>query len=230
MKTIGMIGGTTWVSTSDYYRLINQEVNKLLGGLNSAKLILYSVNFQEAYDFYSRKDFEGQKNLLLDAVKRLVNAGVDGLILCANTLHKYADPITEIIRIPLIHIAEETAKAILEKGLSNVALLGTATTMQETFYTDILKSFGITTMVPSPEDQVFINDIIFSELAKDIFKDSTRKRLLEIMDRLSEGGAQGMILGCTELPLIIKPEHTSLALFDTLHIHAEAAARFVAEK
>lgn len=229
MKTIGLIGGTSWVSTVDYYRIINQEVNRQLGGHNSARLILYSVNFQDAYDLHHRKDFEGQRNLLLNAAMKLKAAGAEGLILCANTTHKYADYIEEKTGLPLIHIADETARVIQEKGISTVGLTGTATTMQESFYADRLMKYGIKTLVPSPEEQAYIHNAIFDELVKDILLDSTRQRLIDIMNELKNKGAEGIILGCTEIPLIVKPEHTPLVLFDTLTIHATAAARFVTE-
>ena len=229
MKTLGLIGGTSWVSTADYYRIINREVNRLLGGHHSARLILYSLDFQVAYDLHHRKDFEGQRNLLMNAARKLKAAGAEGLMLCANTTHKYADDLLMEIGLPLVHIADETAKVIKEKGISTVGLTGTATTMQETFYSDRLRKYGIETLVPSRKEQEYIHNAIFEELVKDILLDSTRDKLLHIMNGLKDLGAEGIILGCTEIPLIIKPEHTQLVLFDTLTIHATAAARFVAE-
>ena len=230
MKTLGMIGGTTWVSTLDYYRNINTEVNRILGGLHSAKLVLYSINFQEAKDFVDKKDFTSMKNLLLEGVKKLVDTGVDGIMLCANTMHKYAEEVKSFTGLPLIHIADVTAAEINMQGLRTVGLLGTRITMEEPFYKDNLKGHGITTIVPETADQIYVNRVIFDELAKDIFTDKTRKRLLNIMERLHSMGAEGIILGCTEIPLIIKPGHTSLPMFDTLYLHSKAGARFIAEQ
>ena len=229
MKTLGMIGGTTWVSTQDYYRYINSEVNRMLGGLNSAKLVLYSINFQEAKDYVDKKDYESMKILLMNGVRKLVAAGVDGIMLCANTMHKYAKEAKEVSGLPLIHIADVTAVEINKQGLKTVGLLGTKITMEEPFYKDNLKSHGITAIVPEVTDQAYVNRIIFDELGKDVFREETRQKLLSIMEELHSRGAKGIILGCTEIPLIIKPEHTSLPLFDTLYLHARAAAKFIAE-
>ena len=227
MKTLGLIGGTTWVSTLDYYRHINKEVNNLLSGHNSAKLVLYSFNFQELVSLQDKNDYEGFKGLLLNAAKALSHGGIDGIMLCANTLHKYADAVEEAAGIPLIHIADETASEIKKSGFKTVGLLGTKTTMGEAFYKDKLRDHGITAIVPGEREQEYIHRAIFDELGKDIFKDDTRQELLRIMQDLQKRGAEGIILGCTEIPLIIKPEHTSIPMFDTLVIHAGAGARFV---
>jgi aspartate racemase len=230
MKTLGLVGGTTWVSTNDYYKLINKEVNKRLGGHHSARLVLYSINFHEAVAFQERKDFEGMRKLLVDAAISVKAAGVDGIMLCANTLHKYADAVLNATGLPMVHIAEETAYEIVRHGYNTVGLLGTKPTMSESFYKDRLNKHGINALVPKEGDQDFIHRIIFDELGKDIFRDETRGELLRIMGDLHLQGAQGIILGCTEIPLIIKPEHTNLPLFDTLMIHARAAARFIMEE
>jgi aspartate racemase len=229
MKTLGLIGGTTWVSTQDYYKHINKEVNRLLGGHNAAKLILYNLNFHEVVKLQDSKDFDGLKKLLTDAGSILQKAGVDGIMLCANTMHKYADAVTGITGLPLVHIADETAAEINKSGFKTAGLLGTKTTMEEPFYKERLKKHGITAIVPDEKDQVFLHRAIFDELGKDIFKDETRQEILRIMTGLYQRGAEGIILGCTEIPLIIKPEHTSIPLFDTLLIHARAGARFIAE-
>jgi aspartate racemase len=229
MKTLGLIGGTTWVSTTDYYRLINKEVNQKLGGHHSARLILYSINFQDAVTFQENKDFDGMKRLLTDAGKSLTEAGADGILLCANTIHKYADDVKKVTGLPLIHIADETGKAIVNEGFNSVGLLGTRPTMSEPFYRERLAGHGISTLVPSEKDQWFIHRAIFDELGKDIFLDETRQELLRIMNDLSKQGAEAIILGCTEIPLIIKPGHTDLPMFDTLQIHAKAAAGFILE-
>lgn len=227
MKTLGMIGGTTWVSTQDYYKHINKEVNRMLGGTHAARLLLYSLNFGELHALQDRQDTKAIEEMITGIAKRLAAAGVDGLMLCANTMHKYADAVQEATGLPLVHIADETAKAINEAGFSTVGLLGTRTTMSERFYKDRLKQYGIETLVPGDQGQLFLNHAIFSELAKDEFREETRQEILRIMGELNKQGAQGIILGCTEIPLIIKPEHSELPMFDTLLIHAKAGARYI---
>jgi len=227
MKTLGMIGGTTWVSTQDYYRHINKEVNRIVGGTHAARLLLYSLNFGEVHALQEAKDYPAISKLITDAAVKLKGAGVDGLILCANTMHKYVEDVEAATGLPIVHIADETAAAITNSGIAKVGLLGTRTTMSESFYKDRLKKHGIETIVPGDQDQLFLNHVIFNELAKDEFYDETRQEILMIMQALTKEGAGGIILGCTELPLIIKPEHTSIPTFDTLIIHARAAARFV---
>jgi aspartate racemase len=165
--------------------------------------------------------------MLSDMARGLAAAGAEGLLLCANTIHKYADAIHEASGLPIIHIADVTAEEITKAGFDKVGLLGTRTTMNEPFYKEKLRSHGITAIVPDEDDRNFLNDIIFNELAKDIFRDETRQEILRIMKSLAEMGAQGIILGCTEIPLIIKPEHTTIPLFDTLLIHSKAAASFI---
>jgi len=228
MNTLGLIGGTTWVSTQEYYALINKEVNRMLGGHHSARLILYSMDFHEIYTLQHSRDFDGIRRMLTGIPEGLKSAGAEGILLCANTMHKYAEVVQAATGLPLIHIAEETGRVIVEAGFDTVGLLGTNTTMNEPFYMEKLASFGIKTLVPAEKDRNFMNDTIFNELARDIFKDSTRKEILRIMEELVVRGAQGIILGCTEIPLIIRPEHTNIHLFDTLEIHSRAAARFIA--
>jgi aspartate racemase len=228
MKTLGLIGGTTWVSTREYYACINREVNRLKGGYHSAKIILYSMDFQEIYTMQHSGDFEGIQVMLAGIAKGLASEGAQGLLLCANTMHKYADAVQEACGLPLIHIADVTAMEIRTAGYDTVGLLGTNTTMNEPFYRKKLQSYGIKALVPDEAGRNYINDAIFNELGKDIFKDSTRQEILQIMNKLVAGGAQGIILGCTEIPLIIKPQHTAIPLFDTLEIHSRAAARFIA--
>lgn len=229
MKTLGLIGGTTWLSTQEYYAHINKEVNRLLGGYHSARMLLYSMDFHEIYTRQHRGDFEGISRMLCGIARSLKESGAEGLLLCANTMHKYAEQVLEASGLPLIHIADETAKEIIRMGFRTAGLLGTATTMNEPFYAAKLAAHGITALVPGEEERKFMNDVIFNELARDIFKESTRKAILGIMESLVAQGAQGIILGCTEIPLIIRPEHTTIPLFDTLQIHAGAAARFIAD-
>ena len=226
MKTLGLIGGTTWVSTVDYYRLINQMVNQRLGGLNSARMLLYSVNFEE---FRPPDTVEGWENVtqrIIAIARTLEQGGAEGLVLCANTLHKIADQVQEKIGIPIIHIAKATADEIGRAKLHKVALLGTKFTMQEPFYHDKLRAQGIETLIPEQNDRLYIHDAILDEMALEIFKPETKQRFLEIIAQLQQRGAQAIVLGCTEIPILIKPADTTAPLFDTTHIHAQAAVDF----
>jgi aspartate racemase len=226
MKTIGLIGGTGWVSSVEYYRLINEGVNKRLSGLDFAKCILYSLNYGDIARL-QQKDKSLVLPMLEDVAKKLVECGAEALALCANTLHMYYNQLAEKLDVPIIHIAEATSKEINRNNFSKVGLLGTQLTMEGNFYSDVLKKNGIETLVPEKEDRVYINEKITSELFHLQFKDQTRKSFLEIMDVLYSKGAEGIILGCTEIPLLIKPEHTNLPLFDTLEIHANAIVDFM---
>jgi len=230
MKTLGLIGGTGWVSTVDYYRLINQGVNKALGGHQFPRCILYSLNFGDIAVRNEQGDNEGIYQILKDAAGKVMRGGADGVLLCANTLHKFAVRLQEEIDVPLIHIAEATANEINKKGLSTVGLLGTRYTMEEDFYTSKLKAADIRAIVPDKEDRVFINKVIYNELLKEIFADESKKRFLKIMDILRQQGAEGIILGCTEIPLIIKEDDFDLPLFNTTEIHARAAVEFALGK
>ncbi len=226
MNTLGLIGGTTWVSTVDYYRLINQMVNQRLGGLNSARMLLYSVNFEE---FRPPDTVEGWENVtqrIIAIARTLEQGGAQGLVLCANTLHKIADRVQANIGIPIIHIAEATAAEIGKAHLAKVALLGTKFTMQEPFYHDKLRAQGIETLIPEQDDRLYIHDAILDEMALEIFKPETKQRFLNIIAQLQQRGAQAIVLGCTEIPILIKPADTPVSLFDTTHIHAQAAVDF----
>lgn len=226
MKTLGLIGGTTWVSTVDYYRLINQMVNKRLGGLNSARMLLYSVNFEEFRPPDTADGWENIAQRVISIARGLEQGGAEGLVLCANTLHKIANQVQEKIEIPIIHISEATAAEIGKSHLGKVALLGTKFTMQEPFYHDKLRAQGIETLIPDQDDRLYIHDAILDEMALEIFKPETKQRFLEIIADLQRRGAQAIVLGCTEIPILIKPADTTAPLFDTTHIHAQAAVDF----
>ena len=226
MKTIGLVGGTGWVSSVDYYRIINEETNKALGGLQSAKCILFSINFGELMAFKARDDEEGIYAMLLDAANKVIKIGADCILLCANTLHKYADRLEKEISVPMIHIASATAMEIKKMKLSKVGLLGTKYTMEEDFYISKLNRENIDVCVPSAEDRAFIHTTIFEELLKEIFKKESKERIIKIMNKLKIEGAEGIILGCTEIPLIIKAGDFDLPLFNTTEIHARAAVNF----
>ena len=226
MKTLGLVGGTGWVSSVDYYRLINQGINEALGGHEAARCILYSINFADIVNCNKRNDTEGIYALVKDATEKVIQAGAEGIILCANTLHKYADRLQEEIEVPIIHIAEATAREINDRHLSTVGLLGTQYTMEEDFYTSKLEAANIRTIVPETEDRTFIHATIFNELLKEIFQEKSKTRLLDIMKKLQLQGAEGIILGCTEIPLIIQDDDFDLPLFNTTLIHARAAVDF----
>ncbi|MDP4253586.1 MAG: aspartate/glutamate racemase family protein [Bacteroidota bacterium] len=225
MKTIGLIGGTSWISTVDYYRAINELTNQRLGALHSAKLLLYSVDFEE-YRPDKTTDWIAKGKAMGAIARRLQDAGADCLLLGANTMHMMADTVQRCIDIPLIHIVTETARAVSAQGMSKVALLGTRTTMEEPFFADKLREHGIEGLIPSPEDRDFINGAIFTELNKGIFREETRKKFVSIIEKLAARGADAAILGCTEFPLLIKPEDSPVPLFDTAAIHARAAVDF----
>ena len=225
MKTIGLFGGTGWVSTLEYYRYLNQGVNARLGGLCSAKIQLFSVNFEELNELKKQGPQEVYAYIKLNLLK-LVEAGADFVMLGANTIHVHAEKLIEELPVPLLHIADATAEAIKAKGLKKVGLLGTRQTMEQDFYKKRLANHNIEVLVPEKEERDFIDHVIWHELEKEIFKDSSKNRFLKIMNRLAEDGAEGIILGCTEIPLLIHQEDTFLILFDTLKIHAEAAVTF----
>jgi len=226
MKKIGLIGGLTWVSTIEYYRLLNQLVNEKLGGSEAAEVIIYSVNFGEIKKFTEANDWASISKIICAAAKELEKSGAECILLGANTMHKIAPDVQEAVSIPLIHIADVTATAIRNKEISKIALLGTKYTMQLDFYKNALAKKGIETLIPAEDDIQFINTAIYTELGKNIFLPETKKRFLEIIDTLAKQGAEGVILGCTEIPLLLNQSDTSLAVFDTTLIHAKAAVEF----
>lgn len=226
MKTIGLIGGISWVSTVDYYKLINELVNKRLGGLNYAKWILHSFNFAEIKKLNDRQDWSATLKLVTGACENLSVAGAECILLCANTMHVIADDLRKNVSIPVIHIAEATANVIEQQGLKKVGLLGTKFTMEMDFFKGKLSAQNIETIIPSDTDREFIHASIFDELGKGVFQGSTRQRYLKICGDLASKGAEGIVLGCTEIPLLIKQTDSALPLFDTVSIHAEAGVRF----
>jgi len=229
MKTIGIIGGLSWVSSVDYYRIINEQVNQRIGGVDAARIILYSINYGDIVRLTRQDDWATITTIFCDAAKKLEMAGADCLLLGANTAHRVASEVQAAIKIPLLHISDVTAKAIEEKKLNTVALLGTKFTMELDFYHDILRNHGIATIIPGDADRDFIHATIYDELGKNVFLPETKQRYLEIINHLIKEGAQGVILGCTEIPLLIKPEDVSVPVFDTAEIHAKAAVEFCLE-
>jgi len=226
MKTIGMIGGTGWLSTLEYYRIINQEMNRRLGGLNSAKIIITSFNYAEIDALNKKDDHAGVYKLVLDAAQKLKKCSVDCIVLCANTLHQYVEDLEKEIELKIVHIAEATAKEISGKGLSKIGLLGTKFTMEMDFYTKKLMEAGIDSIVPDKPERLFIHNAIMNELLVEVFKGETKEKFLHIIDELEQLGAEGIVLGCTEIPLLIKQSDTHLPVFNTLEIHAKAAVDF----
>lgn len=221
---MGLIGGMSWESTVTYYKIINETVKEKLGGLHSAKCILYSIDFQEIEECQANGNWEKSGEILGEAANNLEKAGADFIVICTNTMHKVINQIKEKISIPILHIAEMTAEKILEKGLKNIALLGTKYTMEQDFYKSKLIEKGINVIIPDKNDIEIINKVIYDELCLGTINSNSKKKFLEIVDKLRSKGAEGIILGCTEIGLLIKNEDTDVPLFDTAVIHAEEAA------
>jgi aspartate racemase len=226
MKTIGLIGGTGWISTLEYYRLINMGVNNRLGGLSAARVLLYSFNYNDIAELNQRNDHAGVLHMVSDAAQKLESAGVDCIALCANTLHFYADDLQSKINKPIVHIGSATAYEISKLGISQVGLLGTKITMEENFYKDRLSNFNIQTLIPTERERAFVHRSIFNELIKSILLEKTKAQFIEVISNLTHQGAQGIILGCTEIPLLIKQPDVSIPVFNTLEIHVNAIIDF----
>ena len=224
MKTIGLIGGMSWESTVPYYRLINEYVKDALGGLHSAKIALYSVEFDEIERCQSEDRWDDSAKILADAAAGLEKCGADFILICTNTMHKVAPEVRGSMSIPLLHVAEVTARKLKDAGITTVGLLGTRYTMTQPFYIDVLVENGISVLVPEGETIQTVNDIIFNELCVGIVRDSSKEMLLSAIRQLQNRGAQGVILGCTELGLLVGDEDVELPVFDTALIHAREAA------
>ncbi|MCW6674878.1 aspartate/glutamate racemase family protein [Aerococcaceae bacterium NML171108] len=224
MKTIGLLGGMSWESTLTYYKVINETIKEHLGGLHSAKCILYSVDFEEIRQCQSSGDWQKSAEILKDAALALERACADFVVICTNTMHKIIPDIQDQIGIPFIHIAEVTAEAIKQQKLNCVALLGTKYTMEQEFYKQVLIKHGIEVVIPEEKERQLIDDVIFGELCLGQIKPESKRAYLEIMERLQHAGAQGMILGCTEIGLLVTQEDIEVPVFDTALIHAQAVA------
>ena len=227
MKTIGLIGGMSWESTQEYYRIINEEINKCLGGLHSAKIILYSVDFAEIEKSQHMNDWNKLTKNMIDAAKSLEKAGADFIVICTNTMHKMADDIERSTNIPLLHLGDATAKEIKKKNLNKVGLLGTKFTMEEGFYKKRLtdKSYA-EVLIPDSDDREIVHKVIFKELCLGKVEQKSKENYIRIIDKLIKNGAEGIVLGCTEIPLLIKQNDISVPIFDTTTIHAKAAVDF----
>ena len=227
MKTIGLLGGMSWESTREYYRLINESVRGRLGGLHSAEILLASVDFAPLSDAMNRGDWSSIGSTLEARTRSLVAAGAEMVLICTNTMHELADSIAAAAApVPLIHIGQCSAEAANRGGFTSVALLGTRFTMEQDFYTARLRAAGLAVLLPSPEERQWLDGLIFQELCVGVFRPEARAETVALIDRLRDRGAEAVILGCTELPLIIAPDESPLPLIDTTRIHAAAAVDF----
>ena len=230
MKTLGLIGGLSWYATSVYYKMLNELTNQRLGNAHSSKLLLYSVDFEEFNLLQKVGDWEAIEKMLSGIAIELENGGADCIVMCANTVHLVAEKIRQKIKIPLIHSAEETAKEIVSKKISKVALLGTKFTMEHPFFKNSLSQLGIETIIPDEADKNFIHASIFNELTKGIFKDETKNKYIKIIDKLKNSGAEGVVFGSAEFSILLKQSDCSIPIFDTIAIHSRAAVDFALSK
>lgn len=227
MKTIGLIGGMSWESSIEYYRIINETVKAKLGGLHSAKSIMVSVDFAEIEILQHQGKWAEAAQLLIDAAKNLENGGADFVVLCTNTMHKVADDLQASIKIPLLHIADATAQRVKECGLKKIGLLGTRFTMEEEFYKGRLsQKYGLTVNVPNAQEREIVHRVIYDELVIGEIRQHSKDQYIGIIEQMVNQGAEGVILGCTEIGLLIHEQDSEVPLFDTTRIHAEAAVEY----
>jgi aspartate racemase len=230
MKTIGLIGGMSWESTAEYYRIINETVRERLGGLHSAKIVMYSFDFEEIGELQREGRWIEATDLMIDAAKRVERGGADFVLICTNTMHKMAEDVAASINIPLLHIVDATAGRIIPLGFKKVGLLGSTFTMEEDFYKGRLEDkYGLGVLIPGEAERQVVHNVIFEELCQGKMKNSSREQIKTIIRKLINNGAQGVILGCTELPLLVKQKDCSVPLFDTTTIHAKAAVDYAFE-
>ena len=224
MKTIGLLGGMSWESTKTYYQLINEGIKARLGGLHSAKIAMVSVDFHEIEQRQHNGDWEGTASILIDAAQKVEAAGADFLLICTNTMHKVAPEIAQAIGIPLLHIADATAQHVRDAGIETVGLLGTNFTMEQPFYKGrMADEYNLNVLVPDKADRDLVHRVIYTELCLGKIEAASRNEYLRIMQAMVDRGAEAIILGCTEIGLLVQPGHTDIPLFDTTAIHAEAA-------
>ncbi len=227
MKTIGLIGGMSWESSLEYYRIINEKVKEKLGGFHSAKSLMYSVDFEEIEKLQHLGNWAEATRMMIDAAQRVERGGADCIVICTNTMHLMAEEVENSIKIPLLHIADVTARKIKEKGHRVVGLLGTRFTMEQDFYRGRLKEkHGIDVLIPEEEERIAIHAILYDELCLGEIKKESKEKFKTIIGNLEARGAEGIILGCTEIPLIVKQEEYEIFLYDTTTLHAEAAVDF----
>ena len=231
MKIIGMIGGMSWESSIEYYRIINQTTRETLGGLHSAKSIMYSVEFAEIEELQHQNRWQETSQILIAAAKNLERAGADFIIICTNTMHKVYDDVQNNLQIPMLHIADTTAEEIRARGITKIGLLGTRFTMEEDFYKGRLtEKYGMKVIIPSPAEMEEVHRVIYEELCAGKILESSKEKYSDIINGLVNAGAEGIILGCTEIGLLIKSPDSPVPLFDTTEIHANAAVRFALSK
>ena len=227
MKTIGLIGGMSWESSLEYYRIINEKVKEGLGGLHSAKCLLYSVDFAEIEELQHQGKWQEATQMMIDAARRVENGGADFLLICTNTMHKMADEVAANSSIPLLHIADATAEAIKSKGMKKIGLLGTKFTMEQNFYKGrLVDRHGLQVLIPPSADREIVHKVIYNELCLGKTIEQSRLEYARIIQKMVDEGAEGIILGCTEIGLLVKDEDSSVPLFDTTEIHAIAAVDF----
>jgi len=227
MKTIGLIGGMSWESSIEYYRIINQKVREILGGTHSAKCVMVSVDFAEIEVLQHEGRWQEATQLLIDGAIHLEAAGADFIVLCTNTMHKMAEEIRKNTSIPFLHIADATAQEVSASGISNIGLLGTRFTMEEDFYKGRLSNnYGLNVLIPEESDRQIIHHIIYDELVRGVIRPESKRKFIVIIEKLISAGAQGVILGCTEIGLLVKDGDCQVPFFDTTRIHAEAAVEF----
>ena len=227
MKTIGLIAGMSWESSIEYYRIINETVRTELGGLHSAKSIMVSVEFAEIEAMQHQGRWDDAAKILIDAARKLESGGADFAIICTNTMHKLYGKIQQCVRIPLLHIADATAELIKAQGIQKIALLGTRFTMEENFYKErLIENYGLDVIIPGAQYREIVHRIIYDELCAGIVQLDSKQKYADIIRRLVKEGAEGTILGCTEIGLLVKPEDSPVPLFDTTEIHAKAAVKY----
>lgn len=227
MKTIGLLGGMSWESTLGYYRAINEGIKKTLGGLHSAKIAMYSVDFEPIEKLQHAGDWEGTAKILSEAAQSIQAAGADFLLICTNTMHKVAPEIEATIKIPLLHIADATAEILVNEGIKSVGLLGTAFTMEQEFYKGrLINNYGLQVLVPNEDDRQIVHKIIYQELCLGNIESDSKAEYLRIIDALAAQGAESVILGCTEIGMLVNQTDTSVRLLDTTAIHAEKAVEY----
>lgn len=227
MKTIGLIGGMSWESSVDYYRIINEETRNILGGSHSSKCLMYSFDFHEIEELQNKNSWEELTEEMVLQADNLKKAGADFIVICTNTMHIMAPDIEKRTGLKVLHIADVTGEEIKRKSIGKVALLGTKFTMEGTFYKKVLKDkHDIDVVIPNDEDREVIHNIIYNELVRGIIKDDSRQKYIKIIDKLVDKGAEGVVLGCTEIPLLIKQKDVSIPIFNTTEIHSKAAVRY----
>ena len=227
MKTIGLIGGMSWESSLEYYRIINETVKLRLGGLHSAKCLMYSVDFKIIEVLQHENKWDELTDIMVDIAKKLKNAGADFIVICTNTMHKMEGDIQEKAQIKVLHIAEATGKEIIQRKIIKVGLLGTSFIMEQDFYKKVLRDkFNIEVIIPNKKERKIIHKVIYDELCKGIINEKSKNEYIKIINNLALSGAEGIVLGCTEIPLLIKQEDVDIPIFDTTTIHSVTAAEF----